>query len=99
MKKSRSFYGASNVNRWLLERGKDYIYECHTCSGIYVELWGCPSGSFDILVACENTGQFCDDEEATDGCLNCDHCDGNDRSQGKCPECSKLHKFFFVCLG
>lgn len=36
---------------------------------------------------CSESGDWCDDPAARNGCLGCGHCDSSDRRRGKCPEC------------
>merc|ERR1712012_775666 len=47
----------------------------------------CNYGYFNIDRTCMDFGTFCEDPAAMDGCLDCSHCDKNDRMMGQCPEC------------
>merc|ERR1712038_1159419 len=53
------------------------------------ELKGCMAGTFDIKRTCRETGAWCNDSAAQNGCLGCTHCDEYDRKVGKCPECAE----------
>ena len=52
-----------------------------------VDASACPSGSFNVgddSMACSEGSGRCNNE---DGCMGCEHCDGQDRANNFCPEC------------
>ena len=55
-------------------------------------------GKFDIVRTCSELGEWCDDPDGINGCLDCSHCDHSDRAAKKCPECPPGMSIFFLFL-